>query len=971
MGKSGSSRKDSSRETGQLMYICTYNTRTLRTDEHLEHLMEELNNFKWDIIGLAETRRAGEGIEEIERGAWLYNRGATELNKEARGIGFLIHPRCKDYIIEIKSYSNRVIALWIQLKGKEKLCIVQVYAPTTDHDDEEVEQFYEDIAKAMEEYKSSYTLVMGDFNAKVGTQQIGEESIMGKFGIGERNKRGDTMIEFAAQHGLVITNTCFKKNINRYWTWESPNGKTRNQIDYIMSNQRAIINNCEVITKVDIASDHRMVRATVTINTKLSRLKFINNKRKKHINLLRLREKHIEFQIKLKNRFDILEDQNKDIDIDTRCKEITNIILEEASSTAPLAKTARDQTESYGIIAELDTKRKKLRDKTDKSDREKAEYADLVKTTRKMRRQRSRKRRDEQIKKVLEAGRGPKEIAKNSRKKSRIQQLRNQDGLLTSNREEILEICSTFYQDLYSSKTEGDLDEERVMSPENSEIPPITQEEVNEAIKQMKKNKAPGIDEITSDIIKEGGKETVTQLVKLYNQIMQERKIPVTWKEAKVILLHKKGDKADIKNYRPISLLSHLYKIFTKILQNRIKTDLDRYQPREQAGFRAGFSTMDHLHTINQLIEKANEYQLDLCIGFIDYEKAFDSVEHKELFKALRKTGINEGYICILEDIYTNAISKIHLDKDVSQIITIDRGVRQGDTLSPKVFTTTMECIFKNIPLDERGINIDGEKLTDLRFADDVALIASSVKDMEVQLNDLNRESKKCGLKMHKGKTKYMTNYETIDTIKIEHSVVEKVDEYKYLGQTLKMSNCTYEEVLRRIKAGWSCFGRHRDILCNKNIPMTWRKRVFNQCVLPTMTYGAETWTTTKKLETKLKTAQRAMERSMLHISLRDKIRCTEIRKRTGVKDIIEKIKEAKWRWAGHVARMDDNRWTRRITDWQPRMGKRRRGRQKRRWRDDLTSYRGTTWIRQAADRKIWKEHEEGYIQQWIDTAYR
>lgn len=152
---------------------------------------------------------------------------------------------------------------------------------------------------------------------------------------------------------------------------------------------------------------------------------------------------------------------------------------------------------------------------------------------------------------------------------------------------------------------------------------------------------------------------------------------------------------------------------------------------------------------------------------------------------------------------------------------------------------------------------------------------------------------------------------------------------------------------------------------------MTWRKRVFNQCVLPTMTYGAETWTTTKKLETKLKTAQRAMERSMLHISLRDKIRCTEIRKRTGVKDIIEKIKEAKWRWAGHVARMDDNRWTRRITDWQPRMGKRRRGRQKRRWRDDLTSYRGTTWIRQAADRKIWKEHEEGYIQQWIDTAYR
>ena len=79
-------------------------------------------------------------------------------------------------------------------------------------------------------------------------------------------------------------------------------------------------------------------------------------------------------------------------------------------------------------------------------------------------------------------------------------------------------------------------------------------------------------------------------------------------------------------------------------------------------------------------------------------------------------------------------------------------------------------------------------------------------------------------------------------------------------------------------------------------------------CVLPTMTYGCETWTTTKYLEQKLRTAQHAMERSMLNITLRDKVRNSEIRNKTKVKDIIEKIKEAKWRRAGHVARRDDNR---------------------------------------------------------------
>ena len=248
--------------------------------------------------------------------------------------------------------------------------------------------------------------------------------------------------------------------------------------------------------------------------------------------------------------------------------------------------------------------------------------------------------------------------------------------------------------------------------------------------------------------------------------MLKEKQIPQSWKEAKIILLHKKGDKADIKNYRPISLLSHIYKIYTKILQSRLKTALDEQQPREQAGFREGFSTTDHLHAINQLIEKAHEYQLDLCIGFIDYEKTFDSIEHPDLFKALRQIGINEGYVCILEDIYTNATSRIHLDKDVSKVVEINRGVRQGDTLSPKVFTAAMEAIFKKLPLEERGVNIDGEKLTDLRFADDVALTTSTVKDMETQLNDLNTESERVGLKMHKGKTKYMANFNSNDTIK-------------------------------------------------------------------------------------------------------------------------------------------------------------------------------------------------------------
>ena len=256
----------------------------------------------------------------------------------------------------------------------------------------------------------------------------------------------------------------------------------------------------------------------------------------------------------------------------------------------------------------------------------------------------------------------------------------------------------------------------------------------------MKDNKAPGNDEITSDIINQGGEETITQLLKIFNQILEKKQIPTTWKEAKIILLYKKGDKADVKNYRPISLLSHLYKIFTKVIQNRIKDILDTNQPREQAGFRAGFSTTDHVQAINQLIEKANEYQLQLCLGFVDYQKAFDSIEHTNMFDALRKINIEEGYVSILEDIYTNTVARIHIDNDVSREVKIQRRVRQGDTLSPKIFTATIEELFKKSHLNG-GVNIDGETLTDLRFADDVAWISISTKDLEDQLTGLNRES--------------------------------------------------------------------------------------------------------------------------------------------------------------------------------------------------------------------------------------
>ena len=107
----------------------------------------------------------------------------------------------------------------------------------------------------------------------------------------------------------------------------------------------------------------------------------------------------------------------------------------------------------------------------------------------------------------------------------------------------------------------------------------------------------------------------------------------------------------------------------------------------------------------------------------------------------------------------------------------------------------------------------------------------------------------------------------------------------------------------------------------------------------------------------------------MLKAKLKDKIPCREIRAKTNIKDVVKFAAKQKWKWAGHVARLNDNRWTKRITDWQPRYGNRSRGRQAKRWRDDIVQMKGITWGRDAGQRDDWRRDAEGYILQWMDGA--
>ena len=120
----------------------------------------------------------------------------------------------------------------------------------------------------------------------------------------------------------------------------------------------------------------------------------------------------------------------------------------------------------------------------------------------------------------------------------------------------------------------------------------------------MKRNKSPGANNITVELLKESGESMFEFLTFLFSECLKQGKTPKDWENTVVILLHKKLGWTNLSNYRPISLLDCTYKIFSKIVNNRITRTLDKNQSIEQAGFRRGFSTIDHLQPINQLIEK-------------------------------------------------------------------------------------------------------------------------------------------------------------------------------------------------------------------------------------------------------------------------------------------------------------------------------------------------------------------------------
>ncbi|KAK6728723.1 hypothetical protein RB195_006020 [Necator americanus] len=301
-------------------------------------------------------------------------------------------------------------------------------------------------------------------------------------------------------------------------------------------------------------------------------------------------------------------------------------------------------------------------------------------------------RRAEVLAEAAEAGKSIRHALRDfASRKKRMTALRNPKGTTSASRRGMEKITYDFYSDLFHSHVH---------------LPPHHLRENDMSFQTFSRPKYDMLScRIKPEHLKNLPSVLINTLARLFTRYLSECKVPKQWKNSKTVLLYKKGDPHDIGNYRPICLLSVIYKLFTRVILDRIEKVLDEGQPCEQAGFRKGFSTIDHIHTASKLIEVSREYKMPLCLTFIDLKKAFDSVA----MEALDNQDVPTQYVKILRELYSNFTTEISpFYKNI--IIDVKRRIRQGDTISSKIFTAPFENAVRKLEWDDMGVKVGGTK---------------------------------------------------------------------------------------------------------------------------------------------------------------------------------------------------------------------------------------------------------------------
>ena len=414
--------------------------------------------------------------------------------------------------------------------------------------------------------------------------------------------------------------------------------------------------------------------------------------------------------------------------------------------------------------------------------------------------------------------------------------------------------------------------EERSRNKLNREI---TQEEVSKAIDLLQNHKAAGQDGVIGEILKAGG-ETIRKAVwRMCCVAWKTERVPLDWMQGLVVPLYKDGDDRDPMNYRGITLLSIVGKVYNRVLGNRLMSFAERERlgiVEEQGGFRPERGTEDQIFILTEVLRARADHTT--YTAFIDVKKAYDTVWRNGLWKRLWDEGVRGRMWRVIKDMYRLVQSSVLVGDEQTKVFDLHMGVRQGCVMSPVLFSFFINGLAREIKEKTQGVRVGDTLVRLLLYADDIVLLAESRRDLQDMLDIVTSYSKKWRFRVNpkKGKSEVMlfgrkprnTSHER--KWQLAGAEIQETTSYKYLGVDL-VSGLNFKKLKARIVAS----ARKRMMLVwamgmrRGELPVEHCCRVWNALVRPVLEYAAVIWGEAKWEEAEV--VQREMGKMILRCS--------------------------------------------------------------------------------------------------------